>query len=264
MRHSHRSAPNLAEQGSQWIDANLFNGEYYIQQIRGIPSDRIASDLVEDMAATNTLKPEFQIGSGCMADQLVGQYMATLAGLGPLLNEDHIRKTLESIYRYNYKQNLNRHASVERVYALNDEAALVICDYTRDDRSESPMSYYAEVWTGVEYAVAALMMANGMTHQGVECIENVRRRYDGEKANPFGETEYGRHYARPMASWAAIPVLSGFQYDGRTQAARDCSEVECRKLPLFLVDSNSLGKFPSGCPEFRSLNQAPVQFKYAN
>lgn len=233
----------LAEQGSQWIDTNLFNGEYYIQQVRGIPSDRIASGLVEDMAATNTLKPEFQIGSGCMADQLVGQYMATLAGLGPLLNEDHIRKTLESIYHYNYKQNLNHHASVERVYALNDEASLVICDYTRDDRSETPMSYYAEVWTGVEYAVAALMMANGMTHQGVECIENVRRRYDGEKANPFGETEYGRHYARPMASWAAIPVLSGFQYDGRTRQLEIAPKWNAENCRSFWSTPTGWGSF---------------------
>ena len=59
------------------------------------------------------------------------------------------------------------------------------------------------------------MMPHGMVDEGVECIANIRRRYDGEKANPYDETEYGRHYARAMASWAAIPVLSGFHYDAR-------------------------------------------------
>jgi non-lysosomal glucosylceramidase len=32
----------LFERGSQWIDANLFNGEFYIQKIRGIAKDKIA------------------------------------------------------------------------------------------------------------------------------------------------------------------------------------------------------------------------------
>jgi len=205
----------IGEQGSRWIDANLFNGEYYVQKIRGIPQDKIASGLQVGMGTRDTLHPQFQFGDGCLIDQLVGQYMATVAGLGNLLDQDHIRKTLDSIYRYNYKRSLVHHASVQRVYALNDEAAMVICDFTKGTRPEVPMPYYAEVMTGFEYSAAALMMANGMVNEGIECIGNIRRRYDGEKANPFDETEYGRHYARAMASWAAIPVLSGFRYDGR-------------------------------------------------
>lgn len=205
----------LAAQGGQWIDANLFNGEYFIQQIRGVPKEEVAPGLIVGMGAKDTLKPDYQVGAGCLIDQLVGQYMATVAGLGPLLDEDHIRKTLESIYRYNYKRDLGRHASVQRVYALNDEAALIVCEFPRGGRPETPMPYYSENFTGLEYLAAVLMMANGMVNEGVECFENVRRRYDGERANPFDETEYGRHYARPMSSWAAIPVLTGFEYDGR-------------------------------------------------
>ena len=115
----------MMERGSKWIDANLFNGEYYIQQIRAIPKDKIASGLQAGMGAKDTLHPEFQVGDGCLVDQLVGQYMATLAGLGDLLDSSHIRKTLASIYKYNYKRDLRNHASVQRVYALNDEAALI-------------------------------------------------------------------------------------------------------------------------------------------
>ena len=57
------------------------------------------------------------------------------------------------------------------------------------------------------------MMKYGMVKEGVECIANIRARYDGEKANPYNEAEYGRHYARAMASWGAIPMLSGFLYN---------------------------------------------------
>ncbi len=94
------------------------------------PQDKIASGLQAGMGAKDTLHPEFQVGDGCLVDQLVGQYMATIAGLGDLLDPSHIRKTLASIYKYNYKRDLRNHASVQRVYALNDEAALIICDFT--------------------------------------------------------------------------------------------------------------------------------------
>ena len=30
------------ESGREWIDANLFNGEYYIQQVRGMPKGQTA------------------------------------------------------------------------------------------------------------------------------------------------------------------------------------------------------------------------------
>jgi non-lysosomal glucosylceramidase len=213
-----RECRKMAEAGRRWMDAHLFNGEYYVQQIRGIPADKIADGLREGMGTKDTMHPQFQIGDGCLVDQLVGQYMATVAGLGDLLDADHIRATLTSIYRYNYKRNLSRHPSVQRVYALNDEAALVICDYTKGTRPDIPMPYYAEIMTGFEYSASVLMLANGMVDEGVECIGNIRRRYDGEKANPYDETEYGRHYARPMASWAAIPVLSGFRYDAREKS----------------------------------------------
>ena len=110
----------LCEQGSRWIDANLFNGEYYIQLIRGIPKDKIASGLLEGMGSKDTMHPEFQVGDGCFVDQLIGQHIATMAGLGNLLNPENIRKAIASIYRYNYKTSLMHHASVQRVYALNE------------------------------------------------------------------------------------------------------------------------------------------------
>jgi hypothetical protein len=52
--------------------------------------------------------------------------------------------------------------------------------------------------------------------EGVECIRNIRSRYDGEKRNPWDEAECGHHYARAMAAWSGLLALSGFQYDGRT------------------------------------------------
>ena len=54
--------------------------------------------------------------------------------------------------------------------------------------------------------------------QALEVIRDIRARYDGRKRSPFDEAECGHHYARAMASWAAVPALAGFSWDGRTEA----------------------------------------------
>ncbi len=206
----------LFEQGSRWIDANLFNGEYYIQKVRGWGTDEIADNLRSDMGSENTQTPEYQIGAGCLVDQLVGQYLADICGLGALVSPDNIRTTLRAVYRYNYKRSLEQHNNVQRTFALNDEAALVICDYGKGERPYIPFPYFAETMTGFEYTAAVLMMNWGMMAEGLECVRNTRARYDGEKRNPWDEAECGHHYARAMAAWSAIVVLSGFSYNGAT------------------------------------------------
>ena len=233
----------LFEQGSKWIDANLFNGEYYIQKIQGQPKDKIAAGLLVGMGSADTMNPDFQLGDGCLVDQLLGQYVADIAGLGPQLKPENIRKTLGSIYKYNYKRNLYDHESVQRVYALNDEAALVICDYGRGSRPKIPFPYHAEVMTGFEYSVAILMLYQGMVAEGVELIENIRRRYDGERRNPWNEAECGHHYARAMASWAAIPALSGFGYDGREKRVTAMPAMNRASFSSFWSNATAWGSF---------------------
>jgi len=203
----------LFTSGSQWIDANLFNGEYYEQQIRSFHKDQIANSLRSDMGADNPENPEYQLGKGCLVDQLLGQSLADVCGLGPLLNPEHIRRTLQSIYKYNFKKSFAEHDNVQRTFVLNDEAALVVCDYGKTSRPRIPFPYFAEVFTGLEYATAAHMLFEDMTSEGIECITATRRRYDGERRNPWDEAECGHHYARAMAAWSGIVALSGFHYN---------------------------------------------------
>jgi uncharacterized protein (DUF608 family) len=203
--------------GSQWIDQNLFNGEYYVQQIRPYAARDIAKDLRSGMGADDPEHPEYQLGNGCLVDQLLGQYLADLCGLGPLVSPGNLRKTLDAIYRYNHKPSLANHDCVERTFALNDESAMVICDYGRGERPKIPFPYYAEVMTGFEHATAALMIYQGMTERGLECIGDIRRRYDGIRRNPWNEAECGHHYARAMASWSGVLASSGFRYSGQSR-----------------------------------------------
>jgi uncharacterized protein (DUF608 family) len=198
--------------GSRWFDQNLFNGEYYIQKVEGRPAHQIAPGLRIGSGAANTLAPDYQMGDACLVDQLVGQYLAHVAGLGYLLDEGHVRKTLKSIFKYNYKPNLSEHAGLERTFALNDEAAVLIATCPRGSRPEIPFPYFGEVMTGFEYQLAAHMIYEGMLTEGLTVVESIRRRYDGERRNPWNEAECGHHYARALASWACFAAWSGFRY----------------------------------------------------
>ena len=80
----------LFESGSRWLDANLFNGEYYVQQIRGYKPNEIAAGLRSGMGADDPEHPQYQLGDGCLVDQLLGQYLSHVAGLGPLLKPENI------------------------------------------------------------------------------------------------------------------------------------------------------------------------------
>lgn len=233
----------LFDNGSRWIDANLFAGEFFIQKVRGVAKDQIAPALRSEMGSEATEKPEYQVGEGCLVDQLIGQYLAEVAGLGPLVSGKNVRTTLGSIYRYNYKRSLAGHDSVQRTYALNDEAAVVVCDYGKAERPRIPFPYYAEAWTGLEYSTAALMLYAGMTKEGVEYIRNARLRYDGKKRNPWDEAECGHHYARAMSAWSGILALSGFHYHGPAGAVTAVPRVPTNPFRCFWSTATGWGTF---------------------
>ena len=69
-----KACASLFAQGSLWTDANLFNGRYYIQKVVP-PMDEanIAPGLRVGMGTTNLAAPDYQLGNGCLVDQLVGR-----------------------------------------------------------------------------------------------------------------------------------------------------------------------------------------------
>ncbi|MGI8485510.1 MAG: GH116 family glycosyl hydrolase, partial [Thermomicrobiales bacterium] len=213
----------LFTSGSAWIDANLFNGEYYEHEIRPIPNPAdIAPGLRHvmannpDLGAADLSDPDFQIGSGCLVDQLVGQYMAHVCGLGYLGDRNKIQTALASDFTYNFKPTLRSHFNHLRTFALGDETAMLMASYPLGRRPARPFPYFNEVMTGFEYTAAVHMLYEGDTSHGLQVIEAIRARYDGERRSPFNEAECGHHYARAMASWAAILALTGFHYSAVT------------------------------------------------
>jgi len=141
----------LFEHGRTWTDAHLFNGEYYEHEIRPIPNAAdIAPGLRHDMGSPNLAEPDFQLGAGCLIDQLVGPYMADICGLGELLDPAHIKATLHSLMRYNFQPSLGGHFNHLRSFALGDEAAMLMASYPKGRRPKRPFPYYNEVMTGFE------------------------------------------------------------------------------------------------------------------
>jgi hypothetical protein len=82
-----------------------------------------------------------------------------------------------------------------------------------------------------------------MVSQGVECIDNIRRRYDGERRNPWDEAECGHHYARAMAAWSAIPALSGFRYHGGEKSVSATPRIQTDKFSSFWSTATGWGTF---------------------
>ncbi len=202
--------------GRKWIDENLFNGEYYIHKIQLPQSvDDINPGLIIGMGAKDSFNPEYQLGEGCLVDQLVGQYVAHITGLGYLVEPDNVKTTLNSIMKYNYKENLRDHFNSFRTFALGDEAALLMASYPYS-RPEDPFPYFTEVMTGFEYTAAVGMLYEDQMENGLKCISSIRDRYDGNKRSPFDEAECGHHYGRAMASWSAVMALTGFHYSAVT------------------------------------------------
>ena len=209
-----RTCEELFGRGSAWTDANLFNGAFYIQKIRPMPDkNSIAAGTQAGYGSRNLEDPDFQIGEGCLVDQLVGQNMAHVCGLGYLADPAHVKKALESIARYNLVRTFGDHFNNMRTYVLGDEPGLVITSYPEPSkRPKTPLSYGSEAWTGLEYTAASGMIYEGMTGEAIRTIVDVRNRFDGQKRNPFNEVECGNHYARAMASWSTVLALSKFHY----------------------------------------------------
>jgi hypothetical protein len=200
--------------GSRFLDEKLFNGEYYEHQIR---APRRAADVAESLrlgaGAANVTRPDYQLGPGCLVDQLIGQVLAHVCGLGYLGKKSNLQKTLKSIWKYNRRAPLGEHFNCLRSYALADESALLMAAYP-NERPQNPFPYFTEVMTGFEYTAAVGMLYEGQTKTGLQVISDIRARYDGRKRSPFDEAECGHHYARAMLAWGAVLALTGFRYSG--------------------------------------------------
>jgi len=225
-----KTCQTVLASGAALTEQELFNGSYYEQRVIP-PGDfsTVAPKLRHPtMGAADPGNPEFQIGDGCIADQLVGDTYARLLGLPGVLDDSHVRAALSSIHRHNYVADFGNWANYMRTYALDGERGHIVESYPKG-LPERPMPYWCEVWTGLEYVYAIGLAQAGEEALAEDVVMAGRERFSGRRRNPFDETECGHHYARALSSWGLLAAFTGFVYDGRDGVMRFRSAGQDRK-----------------------------------
>jgi len=152
----------------------------------------------------------------------VAGWHARLYGLPDIYDNDKFSMALRAILKNNFRQPIGDYFNPCRIYAVYDEAGTVIAASPEGAHKPAvPVPYAQETFHGMEYAFGSALMMQGMLAEGVRVFRAVRDRYDGSNRNPWNEMEAGSNYARSMASWSGVLVLSGFGFDYGVQAFPD-------------------------------------------
>ncbi len=242
----------LARKAAQFMDAKLFNGEYYRQtvQYEGLHNTSFTDLLKRGDEPNHELLellrregPKYQYGNGCLSDGVIGFWMAGTYGIETPIHEENIRAALQSIFRYNFKPDLSQHANAQRPgYAMGQEPGLLLCSWPRGDKPTLPFPYSDEVWTGIEYQVAAHLISRGFVEQGLTLVKATRSRYDGRARNPWNEYECGNYYARAMSSYALLGALAGLRYSAVEQKLWFAPRLDVRPFQVFFSAASGFGQ----------------------
>ncbi|MCQ2179478.1 MAG: non-lysosomal glucosylceramidase [Bacteroidales bacterium] len=218
----------LLDKCREYMTGPLWNGEYFYQNVRWKDLDAEDPTVVmqaagyensqeykpEAMAILEKEGPKYQYGTGCLSDGIIGAWMALCAGLEDPVDPAKVKSHLESVYRYNLKKDFFDIANPQRPgFALGHEGGLLLCSWPYGGKPSLPFVYSDEVWTGIEFQVAAHLMFEGDVEQGLDIVRTCLDRYDGRVRNPFNEYECGAWYSRAMSSYSMLQALTGVRYD---------------------------------------------------
>ena len=213
----------LLASGVRKAESDLFDGEYFIQRIEW--KNLRATNPMENKSMVGSYSPEaraifeqegpkYQYGTGCLADGVLGSWLALVCGVGQVLAAPKVASHLHAVHKHNLKHDLSDFPNPQRpTYACGSEGGLVLCTWPKGGELSLPFVYSNEVWTGIEYQVASHLMRMGGVEEGLDIVRVCRDRYDGRVRNPFNEYECGHWYARAMSSYALLFGLSGARYD---------------------------------------------------
>ncbi|MDD5678130.1 MAG: GH116 family glycosyl hydrolase [Kiritimatiellae bacterium] len=213
----------LLAKGKKAMETTLWNGEFFFQRIpwTGLwaadPATAQSAKINYTPEALALLKkegPKYQYGNGCLSDGVIGDWLARCSGVSPVLDTAKTARHLRSVFAHNFRKDLSDHANPQRSgYAFGQEGGLLLCSWPRGGKLSLPFPYSEEVWTGIEYHVAAHLIMMGRMREGLRIVRTARDRYDGRYRNPFNEYECGHWYVRAMSSYSLLQALSGAHYD---------------------------------------------------
>ena len=219
-------AARMGKAGAEYINNELFNQRWFIQKIDlsdksvltpfdvGRAAGVLADGFMETYWSEEFSELKYQMGEGCISDQILGQWHAEVAGIGSFLDEAKVQTALKSIHTNNFLPSLRDHFNPCRNYAYEDEGGLLIATYPEGIRQPMVAAPYAEeVWTGIEYMAASHLIMHGLINEGLDIVRAARNRHDGSRRNPWNDIECGSYYARSMSAWQLVNAFSGMSAD---------------------------------------------------
>jgi non-lysosomal glucosylceramidase len=166
------------EQAQPIYQEKLWNGQYY----------RLDSESGSDIV---------------MTDQLCGQFYAQLLGLPDIVPPECVQSALKSVY--------------DSCFLKFQDAQLGAANGVRPDGSpENPdATHPLEVWTGINFGLAAFLVQQGMKQEALQLTEAVVRQvyenglqFRTPEAITAAGTFRASHYLRAMAIWAVYFMLN--------------------------------------------------------
>lgn len=134
-----------------------------------------------------------------MSGQLDAAWYCRLIGIPGYVEEEQIASVLEKVWEENYTA----------------EGGLVNASYPR---GKTPTLYtYGNVqvesnWSGVEFAIAGMLLEMGRREQARELAGNVENRHY-RAGRIFNHEECGEHYYRPLSAWTLMLSLGGLKFN---------------------------------------------------
>jgi len=166
----------ILDKGTKAFESRLWNGEYYSLWNSGEARDEC-----------------------CMSDQLSGEWFTSLMGIGHSLPNERITAALKAVVKYNFSPDKGL---MNATYPEGRPARFAT--YRNGQASAN--------WTGIEYAIASMMMDFGLYSEGLNVVKSVHRRY-ARAGRIWNHVECGNHYYRAMSSWATLLAATGFKPD---------------------------------------------------
>ena len=246
-----RAYEELGKRAAAFLDGQLFNGEYYEQKVQyeGLKDTSFARSIADVNEHSSEMQqllkregPKYQYGPGCLADGVIGAWMAKIYGIDTPLEREHVRSALGAIFKHNFKTDLSGHANAQRPgYALGHEPGLLVCSWPRGGKPTLPFVYSDEAWTGIEYQVASHLIEEGLVEEGLTIVQAARSRYEGKTRNPWNEYECGNWYARAMANYAVLGALAGFRYSAVAKTLHFAPKLAVRPFRSFFSTASGFG-----------------------
>lgn len=174
----------------------LWNGQYY----------KLDSDSGSDVV---------------MADQLCGQFYAQILEIPDIVPPDRAKSALKTVYESCF---LN---FSDRSEMLSGNPIGIVNGIRPDGIPENPdATHPLEVWTGINFGLAAFMLQSGMSDEAFKIAEAVTRQiyqHGLQFRTPEAITALGTfrasHYLRAMAIWAIYQVWNSRNTERRLEVS---------------------------------------------